>query len=93
MDVGRWAKTNNLFDLKFDQSALYVLAAPSAPEEARVEAISRAEGGEYITQSPTSNSPSIRSDSADMGLKHLHCWLMQRHVGCARCRWCREKRG
>lgn len=33
----------------FDPSALYLLAAPSTPESARVEAIARAEEGETIT--------------------------------------------
>ena len=38
-----------------------------------------------------------------MPLKHLHCWLMQRHRDnrggdprakyCAKCCWCREERG
>lgn len=34
---------------KFSPSALYLLAAPSTPDEARAEAISRAEDGERVT--------------------------------------------
>lgn len=40
---------NNLLQLDFAPSALYLLAAPSTPDEARQEAIARAEAGEAIT--------------------------------------------
>lgn len=36
---------------RFDAKALYLLAAPSTPEPARIEAIQRAEAGEAITHS------------------------------------------
>jgi len=49
MQVGDWSKNDNLSHLPFDQSALYVLAAPSAPGAVRQEAIERAERGEWIT--------------------------------------------
>jgi hypothetical protein len=43
----------NLGDIQAAPSALYVLAAPSTPEPARQEALSRAEAGEAITHQVT----------------------------------------
>lgn len=51
MNVADKFKSNNLLDLNFAPSALYLLAAPSTPESIRVEAIERAEQGETITYS------------------------------------------
>lgn len=42
-------KSSNLEDLEMAPSALYLLAAPSTPDEARAEALERAIGGETIT--------------------------------------------
>ncbi len=42
-------KSDNLSDINFAPSALYILAAPSTPKAAREEAISRAKAGEPIT--------------------------------------------
>ncbi len=42
-------KFNNLLDLNMAPSALYMLAAPSTPEPARLEAVARASAGETIT--------------------------------------------
>jgi hypothetical protein len=49
MSVAETFKTDNLSDLNFAPSALYLLAAPSTPDEAREEAIARAQSGEAIT--------------------------------------------
>lgn len=49
MAVHERFKSDNLSDLAFGPSALYALAAPSVPDEARAEAIERAEAGETIT--------------------------------------------
>lgn len=44
------SKFNNLLNLdSFGQSALYLLASPSTPDEAREEALNRASNGEVIT--------------------------------------------
>lgn len=48
MHVAAVFKTDNLSVLPLGQSALYLLAAPSCPEDAREEAISRASEGEVI---------------------------------------------
>jgi hypothetical protein len=42
-------KTEIISDLRIDPTAAYLLAAPSAPDEAREAAIERAESGERIT--------------------------------------------
>jgi hypothetical protein len=44
-------KTEMISDLRIDPTAAYLLAAPSAPEEASAAALQRAEGGERITVS------------------------------------------
>lgn len=49
INVANRFKSDNLSDLTFAQSALYLLAAPSTPDEAIDEAISRATHGEAIT--------------------------------------------
>ena len=49
MQVAETFKSENFSDLPFAPSALYELAAPSTPEQARLEAIARAEAGEPIT--------------------------------------------
>jgi hypothetical protein len=46
--VARRFKTNILFGLTFSPTALYTLAAPSTPEAAVDEAVTRAESGETI---------------------------------------------
>lgn len=51
MTVAEQFKSANFADLQIAPSALYLLAAPSTPETARVEAIARAEEGESITYS------------------------------------------
>jgi hypothetical protein len=51
MQVAHYFKSANFADLKIGASALYLLAAPSTPEPARIEAIQRAEAGEAITHS------------------------------------------
>lgn len=43
-------KSGNLPDLDIPVSGLYLLAAPSTPDEARTEVIQRAEAGESLTQ-------------------------------------------
>lgn len=42
-------KTETLSEMKIDPTAAYLLAAPSAPDEARQQAIERAEAGEQVT--------------------------------------------
>lgn len=42
-------KTEMISDLRIDPTAAYLLAAPSAPDEAREAAVERAESGERIT--------------------------------------------
>jgi hypothetical protein len=42
-------KTEIISDLRIDPTAAYLLAAPSAPDEAREAAVERAESGERIT--------------------------------------------
>jgi len=52
MNVARMAEQNpkfSEFEDRFARTALAVLAAPSAPDEARSEALERAEAGEVIT--------------------------------------------
>jgi hypothetical protein len=44
-------KTEIISDLRIDPTAAYLLAAPSAPDEARQVAVERAEAGEHITPS------------------------------------------
>jgi hypothetical protein len=44
-------KTERIADLRIDPTAAYLLAAPSAPEEASEMAVERAENGERITVS------------------------------------------
>lgn len=51
MQVATAFKSVTVTDLKIGAKALYLLAAPSTPEEARQEAIQRAEAGEPITHS------------------------------------------
>jgi hypothetical protein len=43
------ANTKSISDLSIDPTAAYLLAAPSAPDEARQTAVERAEAGEQIT--------------------------------------------
>ncbi len=45
------AKTEMISEMRIDPTAAYLLAAPSAPEEARETALRRAEAGERITAS------------------------------------------
>ncbi len=49
MRVAKAFKTTNFADLQLAPSALYLLAAPSTPDEARFEAVKRASDGENIT--------------------------------------------
>jgi hypothetical protein len=49
------SKNANFADLHIAPSALYLLAAPSTPEAARLEALERAEAGEAITHSAARN--------------------------------------
>jgi len=49
MDVSEKFKSVNLADLDIQDSALYLLAAPSTPEPARQEALDKAEQGETVT--------------------------------------------
>lgn len=51
MNVAQQFKSENISDLNIAASALYMLAAPSTPSEAREEAITRAQAGERITVS------------------------------------------
>jgi hypothetical protein len=67
-------KNVNLSDLNFASTALYILAAPSTPDEARDEAVERASKGETITRgiaqelkqkySPSKTQPSKSSQSS-----------------------------
>jgi hypothetical protein len=45
----RFGKSEMISDLKIEPTAAYLLAAPSAPDEARQVAVERAEAGERIT--------------------------------------------
>lgn len=69
---------DNLSIMNFQKSALYALAAPSIPEEAREEAIEIAQAGEIVTHAkakeivakhtppkPELNQPSGRADDTD----------------------------
>jgi len=47
------AKIANLTNLSIGVSSLYLLAAPSTPEEARADVIERAEAGESAIRSQT----------------------------------------
>jgi Protein of unknown function (DUF3102) len=49
MQVSELAKSRNLRDFNVPISGLYLLAAPSTPEEARTEVIERAEKGERLS--------------------------------------------
>lgn len=49
MRVAEAFKSENFSDLDFAPSALYLLAAPSTPDEVRREALERAYQGESIT--------------------------------------------
>lgn len=55
MQVAEGFKSENFADLNIAASALYLLAAPSTAEEAREEAISRAQAGERITVNAARN--------------------------------------
>ena len=44
-------RTETISELKIDPTAAYLLSAPSAPDEARQQAVERAEAGEQITTS------------------------------------------
>jgi len=60
MHVANHFKTDTVSDLEASNRALYKLAAPSAPEEAREEAIERSREGEHISH----------SDAEDLVKKH-----------------------
>jgi hypothetical protein len=72
MNVARQFKNENFSDLQFAPSALYILSAPSIPEAARAEALSRAEAGENISfttakaikqkYSPASTKPHLKDE-------------------------------
>ncbi len=64
MNVARTFHSNEIVGLKFDTSALYLLAAPSTSENAREEAISRAKTGEVITR--TSAKTIINGHQSDV---------------------------
>lgn len=49
MAVAERFKNANIADLNFAPTALYMLAQPSVPDEARADALQRAESGERIT--------------------------------------------
>lgn len=49
MAVAERFKSDTVSDLRFGTKALYALSAPTVPEAARVEAVTRAEAGEEIT--------------------------------------------
>lgn len=49
MRVAEKFQIPQIADFNFGASALYLLAAPSTPEPARIEAIERAQAGEAIT--------------------------------------------
>jgi hypothetical protein len=49
MQVADFAKNRNLRNLELPVSGLYLLAAPSTPEEARAAIVERAEKGETLT--------------------------------------------
>jgi hypothetical protein len=51
MNVGERFKNDNLSDLNIAPSALYLLAAPSTPEEVRESVLDQAKAGERITHS------------------------------------------
>jgi phage N-6-adenine-methyltransferase len=53
MRVAETFKNRNFLDLHVAPSALYLLAAPSTPESARVEVLERAQDGERITYTDT----------------------------------------
>lgn len=65
-------KSANFADMHIATSAMYVLAAPSTPEDALQEAIERAENGERITHSLAKEivmqykSPSVEADAPGM---------------------------
>jgi hypothetical protein len=54
MNVAERFKSANFADIEMDVSAAYLLAAPSTPEEARQEAVKRAEKGERVTHAVAS---------------------------------------
>src|SRR5262245_13527098 len=53
MNVYEMSQSNNLLDLELPISGLYLLAAPSTPQEARDEIIDRAQAGETIPVAET----------------------------------------
>ena len=57
-------ESTNFADLDLPVSSLYLLAAPSTPEEARTEIISRAEAGEKV--SGRTSAPSSRSSAREI---------------------------
>jgi hypothetical protein len=59
-------KTEMISDLRIAPTAAYLLAAPSAPDEAREAAIERAEGGEQIT---TTVAKEILAETRKKGAK------------------------
>jgi hypothetical protein len=69
------SKSDNLSDLNLPLSALYMLAAPSIPPEARDEIIARAEAGEQVTVAEVKAGSASRTRQAhrrvqDAGAAH-----------------------
>ena len=58
MNVAFHFKSETVSDLNLQARALYLLAAPSTPDEARAEAIERAQNGETITHPGCGVNPS-----------------------------------
>lgn len=65
MQVAKEFKTVKFTDLNIATSALYLLAADSTPEAARVEALQRARSGEVITRPKAKAIAQQYQDSAD----------------------------
>ncbi len=76
MSVANAFKTDKLSDLSLAPSALYLLAAPSTPEEARLEAVELAESGETVTHAKAKSI--VEKHKADGKADGQHPWLKHR---------------
>lgn len=72
MQVSQQFDAVNFTNLNFAPSALYILAAPSSPQKARTEALSRAKKGESITYSLAKKLVNTHKQSANHQLAKNH---------------------
>jgi hypothetical protein len=79
------SKSANVADLAIDVSSVYLLAAPSTPEEARAEVLSRGEAGEVLPHAEVKRIVGRfreREAAAGTGKRHITVKeMIKRHYG------------